>query len=197
MRKHGSVFFIFQYLYRQPKHTIQIQLNKVLYSYFTSDHERIEVLFEKATADPDHVEKEIYHQFRTGLLKHIKMEEKILFPAAQKANGGTLLPLQAQLRLEHGALTALMVVPPTPDVIKAIRYVMTAHDRKEEEEGGMYEVCEKLTHAETDELIARLNQAEEVPVHPHNTADYALASAKRTLQRAGFDFDKIVGSRSH
>lgn len=168
-------------------------MNKVLYNYFTKDHQRIEALFEKAVADRNHIDEAIYHQFRTGLLKHIKMEEKVLFPAAQKANGGTPLPLQAQLRLEHGALTALMVVPPTDEVIKAIRYVMTEHDRKEEETGGMYEICENLTRAETNELIQQLDQMAEVPVHPHNRADYALESAKRTLKRAGFDFDKIVG----
>lgn len=167
-------------------------MNKVLYNYFTRDHQRIEALFEKAVEDPDHIDEAIYHRFRTGLLKHIKMEEKVLFPAAQKANGGIPLPLQPQLRLEHGALTALMVVPPTPEVLKAIRYVMTEHDRKEEESGGMYEICENLARAETNELIQQLDQVAEVPVHPHNSAGYALESAKRTLQRAGFDFDTII-----
>jgi iron-sulfur cluster repair protein YtfE (RIC family) len=57
------------------------------------------------------IDLEYYHQFRTGILKHIKMEEKILFPAAQRANGNIPIPLAAKLRLDHGAITSLMVLP--------------------------------------------------------------------------------------
>src|SRR5699024_9349723 len=131
-----------------------------------------------------------YHQFRTGLLRHIKMEEKILFPAAQKANGGEPLPLAPKLRLDHGALTALMVVPPTPEVVKVLRHVLDIHDELEEEKGGMYEACEKLTADRIDEVLEKLQATTEVPVQPHNRADYALGAAKRALNRAGFDYDE-------
>jgi hypothetical protein len=167
-------------------------MNKPLYQFFANDHRRIDELLDKATADIKSVKEEYYHPFRTGLLKHIKMEEKILFPAAQKANGNVPLPLAAKLRLDHGALTALMVVPPTPDVIKVLYYVLEKHDLLEEEPGGMYDVCEKLTEGETAELLQQLEGVTEVPVHPYNTAGYALDVAKRTLLRAGFDFDSIV-----
>ncbi|GIK22661.1 MAG: hemerythrin domain-containing protein [Ignavibacterium sp.] len=167
-------------------------MNKPLYNFFTADHRRIESLFDKATENPNEIDVELYHQFRTGLLKHIKMEEKILFPAAQKANNNAPLPLQPKLRLDHGALTALMVVPPTPDVIKVIRHIMEKHDLLEEEPGGMYDVCEKLTEAETQNLLEQLQNTTEVPVHPHNKADFALQAAKNALSRAGFDFDLIA-----
>lgn len=169
-------------------------MNKPLYNYFTNDHRRIEALLEEATANIDDINMDIYHHFRTGLLKHIKMEEKILFPAAQRANGGVPLPLAAKLRLDHGAITSLMVVPPSPDVVKVIRHVLEQHDILEEEEGGMYEACEALTESETESLLQQLDQVTEVPVHPHNKADYALKAAKNSLIRAGFDFDKIVGN---
>ena len=120
------------------------------------------------------------------------MEEKILFPAAQKANGGTPLPLAAKLRLDHGALTALMVVPPSAEVIKVLRHVLEKHDLLEEEPGGMYDVCERLTEGETQGLLEQLEKAAEVPVQKFNTADYALEAAKRALARAGFDFDAIA-----
>lgn len=167
-------------------------MNTPLYNFFETDHRRIEGLLEKATQNRSEIQTDVYHQFRTGLLRHIKMEEKILFPAAQKANGGVPLALQAKLRLDHGVLTALMVVPPTPEVIKVLWHVMEKHDILEEEPGGMYDICENLTQGETDELLHQLQTAPEVPVHPHNTAGYALESAKRSLQRAGFDYDKIV-----
>jgi hypothetical protein len=140
-----------------------------------------------ATATPGEVRMDLYHQFRTGLLKHIKMEEKILFPAAQKANGGTPLPLAAKLRLDHGALTALMVTPPTPEVLRLVRLLLEQHDLLEEEHGGMYEACETLTASETDAILEALSQATEVPVHPHNETDNAFKAAKNALVRAGFD----------
>ena len=61
-------------------------MNKTLYQFFTKDHHRIEELLSKATTLPGEIEMNYYHQFRTGLLRHIKMEEKTLFPAAKKAN---------------------------------------------------------------------------------------------------------------
>jgi hypothetical protein len=170
-------------------------MNKPLYHFFTNDHHRIDQLLDKATKNPGEVETDYYHQFRTGLLKHIKMEEKILFPAAQKANENVALPLAAKLRLDHGALTSLMVVPPSSEVIKVLRYVLDKHDLLEEEPGGMYDVCERLTEGETNALLLQLENVTEVPVHPFNNADYALDVAKRTLARAGFDYDEIVNGK--
>jgi hypothetical protein len=167
-------------------------MNKLLYQFFSNDHRRIDELLDKATENPDDLQMDYYHQFRTGLLKHIKMEEKILFPAAQKANVNVPLPLAAKLRLDHGALTSLMVVPPSAEVIKVLRFVLDKHDFLEEEPGGMYDVCVKLTEGETNDLLQQLENVTEVPVHPYNKADYALDVAKRTLLRAGFEFDKIV-----
>jgi len=167
-------------------------MNKPLYLFFTNDHHRIDQLLDKATENPGEVETNYYHQFRTGLLKHIKMEEKILFPAAQKANENVPLPLAAKLRLDHAALTSLMVVPPSEEVIKVLRYILDKHDLLEEEPGGMYDVCERLTEGETNTLLQQLEKVAEVPVHPFNEAEYALDVAKRTLVRAGFDFDEIV-----
>lgn len=63
-------------------------MNKPLYDFFTNDHHRVEGFLDKATEKPGEINMEYYHQFRTGLLKHIKMEENILFPAAQKLTTG-------------------------------------------------------------------------------------------------------------
>ena len=168
-------------------------MNKQLYNFFTNDHRRLDELLDKATKDADDVKMAYYHPFRTGLLTHIKMEEKILFPAAQKANGGIPLPIAAKLRLDHGALTALMTVPPTPSVIRVLRYILEKHDLAEEEPGCMYDACEALTQNQTQELLAQLANITEVPVHPPNTHPSVLEAAKRSLARAGYDFDELAG----
>jgi len=159
-----------------------------LRDFFTSDHRRIETIFEEATRNKQNVQLEKYHAFRVGLLTHIKMEEKILFVAAQKANGGIPLTLQAKLRLDHGALTSLLVCFPSPEIIHMITHIMHEHDILEEQQGGMYEACEKLTIHETQNILKELSNVTPVPVHPFNEANYALEAAKRSTKRAGFDW---------
>lgn len=167
-------------------------MNKPLHRFFTEDHERLEALLNAATENPDVIDDQLYHQFRVGLLTHIKMEEKVLFPAAKKANGNVNPPMMSQLRLDHGALTALMTIPPTREVIKVIRYILTIHDLKEEEPGGMYDICEQLTANETEEILKTLAQTTEVPVHPPNPSEFVFGAMKRALERAGYDYDEII-----
>jgi hypothetical protein len=169
-------------------------MNKPLYQFFTNDHHRIGGLLDKATVKPGEVNLEYYHRFRTGLLRHIKMEEKILFPAAREANEEVTLKLLPRYRSEHGALTALMVPPPDASLITVIRHVLEKHDMAEEEPGGLYDICGALTEGRTHELLERLAATPEVPVHPTNAASYALDAARRALERAGYDFDAIAGS---
>ncbi|MBS1557243.1 MAG: hemerythrin domain-containing protein [Bacteroidetes bacterium] len=167
-------------------------MNIPLYHFFTNDHRRIEKLLDQATENPSEINRESYHRFRIGLLTHIKMEEKILFPAAQKANGGVALPLAEKLRLDHGALTSLMVPPPTPSLLKVLRFILDKHDVAEEKPGGMYDACEALTQSQTQQLLEQLSHTTEVPVHPHHEAPFALEAAKRALARAGYDYDAIA-----
>ncbi len=168
-------------------------MNSELYHFFTRDHRRIEDLLEKATKNPDQIAMDCYNSFRIGLLTHIKMEEKILFPAAQKANGGEPLPITSQLRLDHGAITALLTLPPDRSVIKVLWHILEVHDQREEAPGGMYDLCEALTRDQTQKLLEALSGITEVPVHPPNPSPLVLGAAKRAVARAGFDFEEIAG----
>src|SRR5690606_11321814 len=167
-------------------------MNKPLHQFFTEDHHRIEKLLNKALEQPDEIEMSYYHQFRSQLLRHIKMEEKILFPAAKKANAEITKDLIPRYRLDHGALTSLMVPPPTLSLINVIKYILEEHDLAEEEPGGLYDVCEALTHGQTQDILNQLAETEEVPVHPPNPAPIAIDSARRALARAGYDFDEVM-----
>ena len=167
-------------------------MNKPLYHFFAEDHHRIDLLLNKALEAPGEIDLNYYHQFRTQLLRHIKMEEKTLFPAAKKANLAVMQQIIPRYRLEHGALTALMVPPPTLSLINVIRYVLEKHDLAEEEPGGLYDVCEALTMGQTQEILDELATTEEVPVHPPNPAPIAIESARRALARAGYDYDVIT-----
>src|SRR3990172_1696317 len=118
-----------------------------LYDFFERDHRRLEMLLDKAIAPEDGFDMEAYTAFRQGLLKHIRMEETVLLPAALKLRGGDPLPIAAKIRLDHGALTALMVPPPSKTIIRAVKGILADHDLLEERPGGMYESIENLIGA--------------------------------------------------
>lgn len=170
-------------------------MNKKLHRFFTDDHHRLEQLLDKATEKPGEVDLHYYQQFRSGLLRHIKMEEKILFPAAKQGSEELTSRLFPRYRLEHGALTALMVPPPDATLIKVIRFVLEKHDLAEEEPGGLYDICEELTAGQTQSLLDQLEQVSEVPTHPPNPIPFAIEAARRALARANYDFDEIAGSK--
>lgn len=160
-----------------------------IHRYLAGDHERLDALLDRAMSDPENIDAEAYAQFRSGLLKHIGMEEKVLLPAAQKLRGGEPLPVAAKLRLDHGALVALLVPTPTPRVIAALRAILKLHNPIEEDPGGMYETCEELAGAEVDEILRQLQKAPDVRVLPHVDSSFVMEAARRALARAGYELD--------
>ena len=161
-----------------------------LHGFLSDDHARLDALLQRAADDAAAgIDSAAYAAFRAGLLKHIGMEEKILLPAAQRARGGEPLPIAAKLRLDHGALAALLVPHPTPAVVAALRAILAAHNPIEEDPGGVYDTCEQLAGAERDAILARLRAAPEVPLAPHVDGPRVFASARRALERAGYHLE--------
>jgi hypothetical protein len=160
-----------------------------IYRYLADDHARLDGLLQRATIHPGTIEPSAYAEFRAGLLKHIAMEEKILLPAAQRARGGIPLPIAAKLRLDHGALAALLVPTPTPAIVAAIRTILKAHNPIEEGPGGLYEKCEMLAGAEVEQILAQLRSAHEVKVAAHMDAPKVIEATRRALAKAGYDVE--------
>lgn len=160
-----------------------------IYSFLADDHVRLEGLLRKAVDSPDEIDHKAYAEFCGGLLRHIAMEEKILLAAAQRARGGEPLPEAAKLRLDHGAIAALLVPNPTPAVVAAIRKVLAAHNPVEEGPGGVYEACDLLLRDRVDEILARLRSAPEVAVNPHVDGPHVTEAINRALARAGHAFE--------
>jgi hypothetical protein len=152
------------------------------------DHARLGALLARAPDDAA-----AYAAFRKGLLRHIGMEEKVLLPAARRARNGEPLPAAARLRLDHGALAALLVPSPTPVVVRALRGILARHDPIEEGPDGVYAVCERLAGTELDALVAALEAFPEVPVSPHVDSERAMRALERALERAGYALEDFAG----
>jgi hypothetical protein len=157
-----------------------------LTAFLAEDHRRLDALLQQAIADPHQIDQALYDQFRAGLLRHIGMEEKILLPAAQRLRGGEPLSVAAKLRLDHGALAALLMPTSTVAIIATIQHILKGHNALEESPGGLYEQCDELAQAEGQDLLAKLRAAPEVKVMAHNDSPAVMATVRRALERAGY-----------
>lgn len=158
-----------------------------LYRMLAEDHARLDGLLQGSLTETGQIARAVYAEFRAGLLKHISMEEKLLLPTVRRLRGGEPLAMAARLRLDHGALAALLTPTPTPAIIAALRSILRVHNVVEEGPGGVYESCEQLAGVEAEALLARLHAAPAVPVAPHNDGPRIMDAVRRALVRAGYD----------
>ena len=147
-----------------------------LHEFLARDHERLDVLL-RSCLRGDHTS---YAEFRAGLLRHISIEERVLFPELRKRGVG--LAMEQQLHRDHAALAALLVPPPSRVEIEQIAAILEVHNEIEENAGGLYELVESLAGDELVGLMARVHAIPVVRLAPH--VDNALVrSTIETLLR--------------
>ena len=159
-----------------------------IHRFLAEDHRRIDGFLAAATSTQHGVDAIAYAQFRSALLRHIGMEEKVLLPAVRRVNGGHPLQGENQIRLDHGAIAALLVPPPTPQVLNALRAILARHDELEENVSGLYELCDAILSDRAGEIVTMLRNAPEVRLAPGIDNPRALTAAERALARAGYTF---------
>ena len=138
-----------------------------VHRFLAEDHARLDALLRRVTADPKVIDHDAYRQFRSGLLRHIAMEEKVLLPDARRRRRGEALPITETLRADHALLAALLVPTPTHAIAATIRSILEEHNRLEEVARGLYATCDELAGDAVGELLARLRAVPEVPLAPH------------------------------
>jgi hypothetical protein len=173
---HGTSFLLTRTMEKRVTSSIQ--------EFLERDHERLDRLLAQSLVD-SHVDRESFDEFRKGMLKHIGIEEKILFPVA-KSGSTEEQAIAARLRIQHGAIAALLVLDPSPASIRTLAQALQIHNPIEEGRGGFYAACEQLTTRESQALIEEMKSAPEVPVASRMQTAKLLESVKRTLERAGF-----------
>lgn len=163
-----------------------------LTKYLGDDHQRLNELLNQAAAAPAAVEPCAYARFRSGLLRHIGIEERLLLPGVQRLGRREWLPLIERIRLDHGTIAALLVPPPGPGIIRALRSILQGHNTLEEGRGGFYEACEGLPAKELEDLLEKVRSAPEVRTQPNNPAPGVLNATRRALARAGYELDSYL-----
>ena len=136
--------------------------------YLERDHRRLDGLLTQALAGDGALDLDAFERFRAGLLRHIGMEEKVLFPAALAGDPAPdLADRLAQLRREHGELAGMLVPTPSRPIAEDVRDLLAGHNRREEEPGGVYQACAAALGPAADDVHRRLRQYPEVPLAPH------------------------------
>ncbi len=158
-----------------------------VYRFLADDHDRLEGLLDRAAAVPGVIERASYDVFRRGLLRHISMEEKVLFPAiAARSPEG--VETVRRLRLDHGAIAALLVPPPSKAIVATLRSILEVHNAREEGEGGVYGMVDAR---EERSLVEKIQATPEVPAAPYNERPGVLDATRRAVERAGYRFIEV------
>jgi hypothetical protein len=153
--------------------------------FLAEDHDRLDALFAKALASGARIDVDGYEEFRRGLLKHVGMEELILIPAARRLSGASV-PLAQRARLDHAALTSLLIPTPTAEILSVLRAVLEPHNRMEEEGDPLYAQCERALGADGAPILAQLRAARDIPPAAHVDGPRVAESIRRALAAAGY-----------
>jgi hemerythrin superfamily protein len=154
--------------------------------YLEDDHRRLDALLKDALKENGKIDREAYDEFRRGLLRHIGIEESILFPTVQKSLGAVVLEYAAKLRLDHGALAALLVLDPDAKIIQAVRTILIPHNIMEEGPPGVYAICERVLDEDAASILEQIGHVTEPPLAVRKQSNALRDAAKRSLERAGF-----------
>jgi hypothetical protein len=154
-----------------------------LHRFFAADHDRLDELLRRALAGTGPVDLELFGAFRAGLLRHIGMEEKVLFAVAREVRGGMPLALAERLRVDHGAIVALLVPTPTRALVDQLLSVLGPHNRREEEAGGVYAAAdETIAPAAAERLVEELADFPGPPLKPYNDSPAVLKHIEENLE---------------
>ena len=163
-----------------------------LYSFMAGDHDRLDALLTRATARTGVIDMGPFSEFRKGLLGHIAMEEKVILPTIARFQNGKQAEVAARLRRDHGAIVALLVPPPTASIVATLVSILDGHNALEEEDGGLYQLLQRLARDEQDTVLEKMIAAREVRVLPHNTRPDIIEATRRAVERAGYEFKEVL-----
>lgn len=148
------------------------------------DHRRLESLLDRSVATPGRIDSAAYEEFRAGLLRHIGIEEKILFKVTKRRRGGVPHPAVRSLHIEHAAIGSLLVPTPDAALVDELRDLLAYHNRREEGPGAFYDACERLAGDEIDDLLQRAHAAPIVPLAAHFDGEGTWRRAADALRAA-------------
>ncbi len=142
--------------------------NQGLKEFFTLDHRRIDDQWAEvetaAQAGDREVGKEKWRSFQGELLRHLRMEEEVMFPAFEQATGMTQGGPTFMMRSEHeqmrGLLEQMGAAADADDSDELIdlgdTLLMLIQQHNQKEEQMLYPMAERALTADWEKLLERL-----------------------------------------
>lgn len=155
-------------------------MSRELHEYLSRDHDRLDALIARAIRSDGTIDEESYTAFRGGLLRHIGIEERILFPEIRRRRGASVL--EEQLHREHAVLAALLVPAPSVERIEQMKSILRLHNPLEEESGGLYDVFEELAADDLGALTGRVRGYGEVRLAPYIYTEITRSSTETLIR---------------
>lgn len=160
---------------------------KQITHYLSADHDRLDQLLRLSITAAGEINTDAYQKFRQGLLRHIGIEEKILIPALKQNLDGEMQKTLDRIRSDHSAIVALLVPPPSPAIVQALKAILTGHNELEEKNGGFYERADAFDEIAAEQIAEKVKNAPDVKSLPNNPDPKVLDATRRALERAGYD----------
>ncbi len=155
---------------------------KRLRELLSRDHDRLDGLLAAARRADGSIDEESYAGFRRGLLRHIGIEERILFPLVRQRRGES--ELMRQLHRDHAALSALLVPSPDAAIIEEVAAILHQHNPLEEDAGGLYEVVEQLAGTDIEAVLEQVRTYPEVPMARYADTPLVRSNIEKLLKDA-------------
>src|SRR4051794_37040642 len=149
------------------------EASRPIHQYLTKDHDRLGDLLGRAIAGVDGMDGEAYRTFRAGLLRHIGLEEKLLFPLVKRTDDSNAAAMVSRLHQEHALFSAMLVPTPTIDIVTQLRDLLADHNVREESADGVYALAERTSGRDAERLAAELRASPDVRVAPHYDTELA------------------------
>jgi hypothetical protein len=150
-----------------------------IHEFLASDHARLDALLAQALADPARIDEAAYREFRGGLLRHIAMEEKVLFAELKAHDVGR--DLIKTLHADHAAIASILVPPPTHALIATLQQVLAEHNPLEDAPGGLYELSDGIVGDRAPSVLERMQQIPPVRASEHLDEPRIHAHIERML----------------
>ena len=83
--------------------------------------------------------------------------------------------------MEHGAIAALLVATPTPELAGELRKILGPHNALEEE-GGVYETCDALLSDRSEGILRRIREYPPVKVARYQDGPRVCRTAEEALR---------------
>jgi hypothetical protein len=106
----------------------------------------------------------------------------------REAQGGERHPDWRRLRIDHGAITSLLVGTPTPELVGELRSILVPHNAIEEGPAALYAACDALAGEGAGALVERMRAYPRVKVAPYRDGPRVLRRAEDALRMSALQF---------